>query len=102
MSSGLLSSLTLSLTNSLPILFEGNSDLTDATNVRRAPYKDAHRHFTIFLQICHWNIMLQVMLTKHFRKQNTCYTDLTPVIGVPVIRHCFLMLCLLLFTLLSS
>lgn len=75
------------------LLVEGNSDLVDATNMRRAFYKDSHSHFTIHLQMWHQNIMLQVMMIKHFWKQSTCYTDVTPVT-----LHCFFILYLLLFT----
>ena len=98
---GLLSSLTVLLGDSLPYL--STTTLTSSMlPLWEEPSKDSHSHFTIYLQICHQNIMLQVMITKHFWKQNTCYTDITPVIGVPVIPHCFFMLYLLLFNLLPS
>lgn len=76
------------------LLFGGNSDLVDATSVKRALYKDYCNQFTIHLQICHQNIMLYMTAIKYFWKQNRCYTDGT--------SHCFFMLYLLLFTLMPS
>jgi len=48
------------------LLVEGNSNLADGINARKALYKDSHSHLTIHLQIYHQNITLQVMTTKHF------------------------------------
>lgn len=85
---GLHFSITIILRPQLYQLTEGNSDILNTSNIRRALYKSSQSHFIICLQIFHQN-MLWVMLTKH----SIYYAD--------QISSCLLMLCLALFTLLS-